>query len=170
MNATQSRSQVSYWNLLYDLNVYFNYLQIYQERDQAVIRCIGIFLAVSSSSSIAAWVIWREVSWLWASIIAVSQVLNVSSSFLPYKQREKTLRTVLPQMHTLLLDCEDRYDAVSKGELTDKQIHQEAMAFKRQLSTLKGQLYSCGLPQRNSYLENAEKRAKQELKEYTNTI
>jgi hypothetical protein len=162
----QSQNQVNYWNLFYDLNVYCQYLQIYQERDQAKIRYIGIFLAVSSSSSIAAWAIWQDVSWLWASIIAISQVLNVVASFLPYKQREKTLRIVLPQMDTLFLDCEDKYDAVSKGELTDKQIHEQTMAFKRQFSSLSGQLYSCGLPKRKAYFREAEKRAKQVLNKY----
>ncbi len=91
MRDGQSRNQANYWNLFYDLNVYFHYLQIYQERDQAVIRYIGIFTAVTSSSSIAAWAIWQNVSWLWAIIIALSQVLNVVVSFLPYRQREKNI-------------------------------------------------------------------------------
>jgi hypothetical protein len=166
MAESQSRNQINYWNLFYDLSVYFHYLQIYQERDQAILRYISIFTAVTSSSSIAAWAIWQNASWLWATIIALSQVLNVISSFLPYKQREKTLRLVLPQIHTLLLDCEDSYDEVSKGELTDKQIHRQTMAHKRQLSSLSDQLYNCGLPQRKSYLKKAEERAKHDLSGY----
>jgi hypothetical protein len=166
MAGNQSRNQINYWNILYDLSVYFHYLQIYQERDQAIIRYITIFTAVTSSSSIAAWAIWQNVSWLWAIIIALSQVVNVIASFLPYKQREKTLRLVLPQIHTLLLDCEDGYDEVSKGELTDRQIHQQTMLHKRRLSGLSDQLFSCGLPQRKGYLKKAEERAKHDLNKY----
>ncbi|HSX32559.1 MAG TPA: hypothetical protein VLF43_04810 [Candidatus Saccharimonadales bacterium] len=167
MERRPSRNQAKYWSLFYDLSVYFNYLQIYQERDQAVIRYIAIALAITSSSSIAAWAIWQEVSWLWAIIIAASQVLNVSAGFLPYKQREKTLRTVLPQMQKLLLDCEDEYELVVSGELTDHQIHEKTMEFKRQFSDVSNQMYACGLPQKKNYLKEAEARARQALIAYT---
>ena len=166
MPNNQSRNQLQYWNLFYDLSVYFHYLQIYQERDQVTIRSISIFTALTSSSSIAAWAIWNDFSWLWAIIIALSQVLNVVGTFLPYKQREKTLRSVLPQIHALLLDCEDTYDEVSSGELTEKQIHQHTMLNKRRLGSLSDQLFECGLPQHRNYLVKAEKRATHDLSAY----
>lgn len=169
MAKDQSRNQLQYWNLFYDLSVYFHYLQIYQERDQVTIRSISIFTALTSSGSIAAWAIWHEISWLWAVIIALSQVLNVISAFLPYKQREKTLRSVLPQIHALLLDCEDMYDEVSGGELTERQIHEHIMIHKRRLGSLSDQLFECGLPQHKSYLIKAEKRARHDLNAYNTT-
>lgn len=166
MMSGQTSNQLNYWNLFYDLSVYFYYLEIYQERDQAKLRYVSIFLAISSSGSIGAWVIWQKVSWLWAAIIAASQALNVTTAFLPYKQREKTLRTVLPQIQALLLDCEDEYGAVRSGKLTDRQIHEETMLLKRQLGKLRNQFYSCGLPLRKGDLVEAEKRAKQDLVKY----
>jgi hypothetical protein len=107
------------------------------------------------------------VSWLWATIIAASQVLNISAGFLPYKQREKTLRTILPQMQKLLLDCEDEFELVSTGELTNREIHEKTMQFKRQLSEIYNQLYICGLPTKKSYLKAAEMRASKTIKAYT---
>lgn len=166
MPSLYSQNQANYWNLFYDLSVYFHYLQIYQERDQKTIRYIGIFLAVTSSGSIAAWAIWQHISWLWAVIIASSQVLGVISSFLPFKQREKTLRMVLPQMNALLLDCEDMYDMVSKGELTDEEIHEETMRLKRRWGGVKNDMYDCGLPNRKSFMDEAQRRAKQAMAQY----
>ena len=164
----QTSNQANYWNLFYDLCVYFYYMEIYQAKDQITLRNINIFLAVTSSSSIAAWAVWQKVSWLWATIIAVSQVLNVAVMFLPHKRREKTLRTVLPQLHDLLLDCEDKYDAVSKGGLTDREIHEETMALKRRFGDLRKQLYGCGLPLVDGYAKVAETRAKNYLMQYSN--
>lgn len=164
----QTSNQANYWNLFYDLSVYFYYLEIYQSKDQTKLRYFSIFLAVTSSSSIAAWAIWQKVSWLWAGIIAASQVLNAIVAFLPHKRREKTVRTLLPQLHELLLDCEDKYDDVSKGRLTDQEIHQETMSLKREFSHIRGQIYGCGLPLRRRYVEMAETRAKHDLMQYTN--
>jgi hypothetical protein len=154
--AAASRNQVAYWDLFYGLVVRFNYMEIYQEHDQRSVRRINAALAITSSSSIGAWAIWHSIAWLWAAIIAGSQVLQAVSAFLPYKQREKTLRTMLPEMHKLLLDCEDDYNRVSGGLLTDAEIHAKTMEYKRSLSKLADEFYDCGLPQRDAYQKLAE--------------
>lgn len=46
----------------------------YQKYDKR----INIWLAIVSSSSIAAWTVWHIVPQLWAGIIAVTQVGNTS--------------------------------------------------------------------------------------------
>ena len=59
---------------------------------------INIFLAVTSSGSIGGWVIWDKYSFLWAFIIAASQVINVVKQFLPYKTRVKTTGGILKEL------------------------------------------------------------------------
>lgn len=166
MGTSLSRNQKTYWDLFYDLCLYFRYLEVYQEHDQRAIRYINISLALTSSGSVAAWAVWHEIAWIWALIVAGSQVLNVSSAYMPYRLREKTLRVILPQMHKLLLDCEDDYDAVSSGSMTDHDIHSRVMALKRRLGELSDELYACGLPQCKRYQQEAAEWAKQYVATY----
>ena len=52
------------------------YLDIYAENSYKWDRRINMYGAIASSSSIAAWAIWKEWSYVWAVIIAISQVLS----------------------------------------------------------------------------------------------
>ena len=54
------------------------YLDIYAENSYKWDRRINMYGAIASSSSIAAWAIWKEWSYVWAVIIAISQVLALA--------------------------------------------------------------------------------------------
>lgn len=47
------------------------YLDIYAENSYKWDRRINMYGAIASSSSIAAWAIWKEWSYVWAVIIAI---------------------------------------------------------------------------------------------------
>lgn len=48
---------------------------------------INMFMAIASSSSIGAWVIWQKFSWIWAGVIAGSHVVGAIKDHLPFKSR-----------------------------------------------------------------------------------
>ena len=50
---------------------------------------INLFLAIVSLSSVSAWVIWKELPWLWALIIAAS---NIIVAIKPYLLYDKTIK------------------------------------------------------------------------------
>ena len=68
--------QLRFWNLLKELKAQEIYLQLYACRDESIDKTINIILAVASSSSIAAWAIWKEFQIVWAVLIATAQVSN----------------------------------------------------------------------------------------------
>jgi len=57
------------------------------KNQKKTISSLKYFLAITSSSSIGAWAIWNEYSWILASIIAFSQVITAIIPFLAYKSR-----------------------------------------------------------------------------------
>jgi len=74
------------WNTLY-LSKYKSYLSDllvvkYQKYD----RGINLFLAICSSSSIAAWAVWDEFSFFWSIIIVASQVITVLKPYFPHNK------------------------------------------------------------------------------------
>ena len=86
--------QRRYWKELFQLRVHVNYLELYMEHSELIDKSINIFLAVTSSTSICGWAIWNKYSFVWAVIIAASQLINAVKQFLPYRTRLKATSTL----------------------------------------------------------------------------
>lgn len=53
------------------------YLDLYGEDSYKWEKRINIFSAIAASTSIAAWAIWQQLSFVWSLIIAISQTYDV---------------------------------------------------------------------------------------------
>lgn len=115
--------QEQYWKELYQLKVHIHLIELLLERAERVDRVVKIILAVSSSVSIGAWAIWNHYSYVWAAIIATSQVLTAVRPFLPYSNRIKAYSPLIRELEELMIHSEYKWSAISNGELTTKQIN-----------------------------------------------
>ena len=152
--------QERYWKELYQLKVHVTYLELYQQRSEAYDKAINIFLAVTSSSSIAGWAIWQTQAFLWATIIAASQVATAIKMFMPFRARLKALTRLLHEMEEVSIYAELRWYEVSEGILSEREIHDlqyEVRARKHQL--LRKHLGSNTLPEKPKLFSNAVKAA-----------
>jgi hypothetical protein len=117
--------QKKFWNRMTSLKFQLLYLNEYIAQSFKYDNYINIFIALSSSSSIAAWVIWSSFKFIWSIIIAVSQVITVLKNYLPYSKRLK----FLPQLHSELTDLFNEYDylwfKVSNGDMTEEEINEK---------------------------------------------
>ena len=125
-----SQYQDRYWNQLKEFKVHVNYLQRYATKSDKADKTINIFLAITSSSSIAAWAIWQEYQMIWAIIIALSQIITAIKPILPYKQRLKAVNGLNNMLQKVALDCERKWYAVAEGLLTEHEIHDACFDFK----------------------------------------
>lgn len=107
------------------------YINRYHAKEEAWDRGLNIFSAIASSSSIGAWIIWKDLSHLWAAVIAVSQVLTAIKPHLPYKPRLRALAALGPDLDGLALAAEEEWFAVSHGMLTELEIHKLTMSLKK---------------------------------------
>lgn len=112
------------------------YLDLYEENSYKWERRINIFSAVVSSTSIAAWAIWQQFSYIWSIIIAISQVLNAIKAFLPYNKRLKVTITFLEDLKFLYNKIEYDWFKVSKGELTAEEINDILFAYKNEFTNI----------------------------------
>lgn len=68
---------------------YWGYL--YQRYDKYE-RNSKIFLAISSSSTVASWTFWTQIDWLWKGLSAISALLAITTPYMNWQNlMEKTL-------------------------------------------------------------------------------
>lgn len=152
--------QQKYWNQLKELKVHVFYLQIYAVKQQRNDHCINIFLAITSSASIAAWAIWKDFQFIWACIIAASQVITAVKPLLPYKKRLVALSALGDEISKLSLASERDWFSVAEGKWTEEQIHSKWADLKeKSLAAERKFLNGIALPKDNKALEQAEAEA-----------
>ena len=152
--------QLRYWKELYQIKVHLNYLELYLQDSEMKDRSINIFLAITSSGSIAGWAIWQQAAILWAVIIAASQVVTVIKNFLPYKTRMKSLSGIVQEFEDIILFTEKRWFDVSEGNLTEEEIHNLQFEVRtRKTKALKKHLGNNTLPEKSKLLSKAQNSA-----------
>ncbi|MUH73198.1 hypothetical protein [Psychrosphaera haliotis] len=115
--------QQRYWNQLKELKVHVYYVQGYAVKQNKYDQMINIFLAITSSTSIAAWALWEDYQFVWALIIAVSQVITAIKPLLPFKKRLSALNKLADMLSLIALKAERDWYFVAEGKLTEEVIH-----------------------------------------------
>ena len=79
--------QRRYWHELTELRIHVFYLREYLLRFERWESRLGMYLAVMSCGSIGGWAVWQHLHWLWAILIAGSQVVFVIKPYLPFYRK-----------------------------------------------------------------------------------
>ncbi len=155
-----STYQDKHWAQLKEFKTHVIYLQGYAEHADWWDKTIDIFLAITSSSSIAAWAVWQKYPLVWSAIIALSQVITAIKPFLPHKQRVKAISELTDKFQNISLKCEKGWFAVAEGQLTEEEIHELYISLKEEsLSAEQNCLKNIVLPENKSILSEAERKA-----------
>jgi hypothetical protein len=72
----RERAREVYWRQLIHLKTDSVYTRLYRDNRATWVTRLGILKAVASSGGIGLWVIWKEYAFVWATIIAASQVAD----------------------------------------------------------------------------------------------
>lgn len=156
MSVYQNR----YWSQLKETKTHVIYLHKYAAHSEWWDKSINIFLAITSSSSIAAWAIWQKYQIIWAIIIALSQIITAVKPFLPYKQRIKAISELNDRLQEISLNCERNWFAVAEGQLTEEEIHDLYIKIKNDsLDAERKYLKNIILPKNEKILKIAETEA-----------
>jgi hypothetical protein len=151
--------QNQYWKELYQLKTHIGFIERQLEKSEGIDRFFKIFLAITSSSSIGAWAIWNEHSWLWASIIAFSQVITAITPFLPYKGRIKAYSSLLHELEELMIRGEFKWHSISDGQLTPTEINKARFEIRAAKQKSLKKYVSTTIPTDGKLHEQAEKSA-----------
>lgn len=152
--------QEKYWYYMVQIKAWILYLDIYAEKSYKWDRRINVFGAIASSSSIAAWAIWKELSYVWAFIIAVSQVLSAIKEYFPFGRRLKVLRPFIEEMKILYIKIEYEWFKVAEGVLTEEEINTALYNYKKEFANIESKyLKEEVLLENSDYMDEADKKA-----------
>lgn len=155
--SNPSPYQDRYWKELYQLRVHVNYLELYMEQSEFFDKSVNIFLAVTSSSSICGWAIWNKYSFIWAVIIAASQLVSAIKQFLPYRTRLKAISGILREFDELLTFSEMKWFDVAEGNLADAEINKLQYEIRsKKTNALQKHLGVNTLPTKSKLFEKAK--------------
>lgn len=147
-----------YWQEFIDTKRDAIYIDYYYRDTENIDRIIKIIIAVTSSTSIGAWVIWRDMNWLWGSIIAMSQVISAIKEYLPYKHRLAALSGLSKQINGLAISAESDWFKIQKGALTEEEIDDLQIGIKKtKLSIVQKHFPIGSLPENKKILTLADK-------------
>lgn len=118
-----SMAQERYWKELYQLKVHINYVEAHIHDAEMYDRRIKMFMAVASSASIGAWAIWKDLAFLWAAIIALSQVIAAISPHLPFKDRLRTYSSMLHELEEVFIQAEAKWNDIASGKYDEDEIN-----------------------------------------------
>lgn len=119
-----------FWKLLMELRGQSQYLLLYQMELEKNQNKTNMILAVAASASIGTWAVWQQWPLIWASIIAMSQVVHAIKPFLAWERNLKNVRGARADLEMLYHDAERSWYNVREGNMTTEQIHHLTMDIK----------------------------------------
>jgi hypothetical protein len=151
--------QQKYWNNMVQVKSSEFYLDIYLDNSYRWNQVINVFSAIASSSSIACWTIWKDFSYVWAVIIAVSQVINTIKEFFPYNKMLKLLPPFLADVKSFYIKTEKDWYNVAGGEMTEDDINTLLYSYKEEFSEIEGKyLKDDVLIEKTRYMKEADQK------------
>ncbi len=121
------------WATLNNLKFKGFYLSFIVEKFQRWDRNINIFLALTSSGSIAAWAIWNQNPMIWATIIALSQVMTVIKPYFPYFKYVKELNAKCYRIENLNVEIEKLWFKITSDKISEEDAAEEYFEIKKQM-------------------------------------
>lgn len=146
-----------YWKEFYRLKVHARYIGLQQGLAEKNDRRVKVFTAIASSSSIGAWVIWKNLGPLWGMVIAISQVLNAIRPYLPYRRRLTSLSSLAHELEELAISAEMIWLDIATGDLSEDEIKKAIRDVKqKKQKAIRKYLPDTQLPEKSSLLDKAE--------------
>lgn len=99
-------------------------------------RTINIILALTSSSSISGWIIWKEYAMIWATIIALSQLVQVSKPLFPFTKYIKELQNKYIILEKLNLELEKLWYNQQFDKLSEEEIETQYFDLKERITDI----------------------------------
>ncbi len=124
------------WNQMQNSKFKEFYVNLLLEKFKRMERAINIFLIIVTSTSISAWAIWEMeyLKWLWAALIATSQIILLIKPYLNYAKCTKELSEKYFLLQTLNVEYEKLWLNYKFERITDEQAFDKAFDLKTTLT------------------------------------
>lgn len=142
------------------------YIRRYRDTVAVKVRWLGILKAIASSAGIAGWVIWKEYAFIWAVIIACSQVADALKEIFPFTRVHRSAGQHAVMLDSMLIDALLEWENVFAGRLSESEI----MNRRHRLMKLQHDAERKNFPDGLATKTNVFALAQQEAKVYFTTM
>jgi hypothetical protein len=125
---------------------------------------LGTIRAIASSGSIAAWALWKEYAFVWAVIIATSQVLDALKDVFPFTKKHKAASAHTTALGTMFIDAQLEWESIFNGRYTDDQIMNRRHKLMKLQHDAEGNNFPDGLATQDALFAQAQQEAKDYFK------
>jgi len=151
------RQQNLYFNELFQLKVRCEYTRQYRDRLAAWVTRFAIVRAIASNGGIAGWVVWKDLAFAWATVIALSQLADALQNVVPFAARQKATNALLFGLDALFIEALFEWESVFSGILSNTEIMERRKKLMQLQHELDGKHFPTGdLPRRPDLLVLAE--------------
>lgn len=119
------------WYNLLDIKFKSLYYDELATKYQIINRRINVFLALTSSASIASWAIWNQLNFLWGLIIAASTVVNVIKPYFPFSKYIGEISRISVQLDNLSWEYEKLWYNYESGKHSEEDCFKLFMELKK---------------------------------------
>jgi hypothetical protein len=156
-----SREQQIYWQEFVQLKADTCYVRDYRNALGKWVTGVSAVRAIASSGGIAAWVIWKQYAYLWAFIIAVSQVVDALKNVFPFYKRRGALSRWSRTLNRLFVEAQRDWDDIASGKPTNAQISKLSYQLRLKKERAEEKYIPHGLALRKDLFEKAQSEASQ---------
>lgn len=121
-NLNSRRQPDLYWKQLLQLKAACICIRLYRNQMARRVRAVELIKAVGSSGGIAAWVVWKDLPFLWSGIIAASQLLDATKHVFPFARQHKSASDLTVALELLCIDAEAEWESIYAGRIPDEGI------------------------------------------------
>jgi hypothetical protein len=152
--------QQTYWNQLVLVKVVACYVRRYRDQQAWWINCIGIFKAIVTSSTIGAWVIWKEYAFVWAVLLGVAQLLDALKEYIPQTKHRRNASEFVSTLENIIIDARFEWHSIFSGQYSASEIMERWRTLAKLLNEMETKHFPDGLPAKPSRQRLAEEDAK----------
>jgi hypothetical protein len=158
-SAGPSREQQIYWQEFVQLKADTFYVRDYRNALGRLVTGVSAIRAVASSGGIAAWVIWKQYAYLWAFLIAASQVVDALKNVFPFYKRRGELSKWSRTLNRLFVEAQRDWEAIASGRRTNAQISELSHRLRVRKERAEEKYIPHGLALRNDLFVKAQSEA-----------
>jgi hypothetical protein len=156
------RQQKLYWDQMFEVKVAASYIRLYRDSLDKWVTGLGALKAIASCGGIAAWVIWKQYAFVWASIIAASQAADALKDVFPFAKKHKAASEHALVLAGLFIDVQFEWESIYSGRYSNEEIMNRLHQLRKLQLEAESRNFPDGLATRDALLEDA----KQEAAEY----
>jgi hypothetical protein len=136
------------------------YLSRKMESLDRIERALNMTSAIASSAAIAGWAIWQHAAFVWACVIAASQLYQAVRPFLPFGSQLRALHNLYPEIEGLAMFAERNWIRVAQGQLTEEEMIDCATQIKeKKIAATQKHLKGILVPERKKFVHLANGQA-----------